>query len=160
MFVVLLAFLISYFLGASFFTDNVNLDINIYDTYFIISGFYVLCFFFFLFLFVIYLLRSFMHKFRSFQTFLISIISAGALIIFFTCIHSFIGFTQISFPHSSDNSESSSGGWATNLPEDIMEHSSFWSSFSTLLLLLQIALLFYIIYGAFRYGKNKGASSK
>ena len=44
-----------FFLGASFFTDNVNLDINIYDTYFIISGFYVLCFFFFLFLFVIYL---------------------------------------------------------------------------------------------------------
>lgn len=155
---VALAFLISYFLGINLFSEGSTFDINIYDTYFVIAEEYVLCFVFFLFLFLIYLTRNFMNKFKSFPAYLVSIISSGALIIFFTFIHTFIGFTQTSFPHSSFDPESTSGGFATNLPADIMEHNSAWANASTVLLLLQIAILIYIIYASYRYGKSISTS--
>lgn len=152
------AFLVSYFLGIDLFSEDSTFDLNIYDTYFVISDVYVLCFFFFLLLFLIYLTRNFINEFKSFPAYLVSIISAAALIIFFTCIYSFIGFTQTSFLHSSFDPESTSGGFATNLPADIMEHSSFWRNTSTLTLLLQIAILIYIIFASYCYGRRTSPS--
>lgn len=136
--------------GIQGFKGSTTLDINVHDTYFLISNFHFIVLLSIISFFIIYFIRALKWRFKNLTVNVVLMISIILLIIVLTETYSFI-----------DNVVQENSGWTIYPPlsasdikvEDKVEVKSFYNS-SIIVLCLQTFLLLFLTFLGFKIGRN------
>ncbi|MEO1029945.1 MAG: hypothetical protein AAFX55_00990 [Bacteroidota bacterium] len=138
------------FYGIDGFTSEAVIDINVHDTYYVISNFHFMLILGVLVFFGVYLLRTLIHKFKNLTANLILMISIILLSIVLTGISTMLDGLIEQTSHWTVYPPSS----VENHVPDIEPRASNLSILAPVLFYIQILLLVFLAYSGFKTGRN------